>query len=382
MYSTTKRNIAMVLGAGASKAFNYPLTREILKLVIDLINNDKPFADDAKNKNQGTLYKILLKKLLTDVSPGLKPVMEKKIACDPDKLPLITDLLSQAEHLYNHNQALTDFNYDINHSLTGEISSLNERWQLKDVITLLEWAIIKVINDSGDSNLDKLNGFSSWVRKTNKGNEAFVSIISSNYDYSVEWNLLEYGEALESYNLIDYGFNWRDIEDGEVYLRPVKPMFRMFKLHGSSDWLKCDRCGIIYVNTAVDIFDLAFSNKKKDMNSCHCGYWPLLPVLVTPSFTRVVNDSNLSQVWRNTLELLRIADEWIIVGYSLPAEDLDIKSLFLRALKGRTKPPVIKVIQHSDKSRPVYDYFFGEGKYEFIDGGFENFDFNRVQLIK
>ncbi|MBK7123868.1 MAG: hypothetical protein IPH68_14415 [Chitinophagaceae bacterium] len=61
-------------------------------------------------------------------------------------------------------------------------------------------------------------------------------------------------------------------------------------------------------------------------------------MLVTPSFSRTVKDTNLSQVWRNTLELLRTADEWVITGYSLPGEDLDIKSLFIRALKGRVNP--------------------------------------------
>ena len=179
---------------------------------------------------------------------------------------------------------------------------------------------------------------------------------------------------------MDYGFNWRDISDGKVYLRPENPLFRVFKLHGSTDWLKCARCGFIYINPTADIYDLAFSNKKIDANMCHCGYWPLSPVLITPSFSRTVKDTNLSQVWRNTLELLRTADEWIITGYSLPGEDLDIKSLFIRALKGRSSPPVIKVIQQTRNSEVKYDCFFGENNYEFKDGGFEHYNFSEIKI--
>ena len=372
----------MFLGAGASKAFNYPVTKEILKIIINDIRSAELFSDADINPGQAELYRLLVKELIINLSPGLRGIFEKNDPVNEDKLPLITDLLSQAEHLYNNEHALADFNFDIKNALLGKINTLNERWNLKDVITLLEWSIIKAINKDGNTRETKLNKFINWVRHTNKSEDAFISIITSNYDYSVEWNLLEYGEGNDAHNLIDYGFNWRDVaeDDGKVYLRPAKPLFRVFKLHGSTDWLKCARCGFIYINPTVDIYDLAFSNERKNANMCHCGYWPLSPVLVTPSFSRTVKDTNLSQVWRNTLELLRTADEWIITGYSLPGEDLDIKSLFIRALKGRRKPPIIKVIQQSRNSETKYDYFFGAGNYEFKEGGFEHYDFNNISI--
>jgi hypothetical protein len=36
------------------------------------------------------------------------------------------------------------------------------------------------------------------------------------------------------------------------------------------------------------------------------------------------------------------------------------------------------VIQNSGRAKSRYDYFFGEDGYEFITGGFENYDFNHI----
>lgn len=371
-----KKNIVMFLGAGASKAFKYPLTKEILMLIVKEINSGTLFSDDDLAEDNVLLYRQLLKSLLTSLSPGIEILFSENKKIDENKLPLITDLLSQAEHLFNTNHTLVDFNFELPKHSVPAIESLNERWSLKDVITLLEWAIIKVINNSGNKKNARLQDFINWVKKTNTGKDAFVSIVTSNYDCSMEWNLMEDGDAYCADTLIDYGFNWREVGGrGEIFLRPADPRYRFFKLHGSIDWLKCERCGYIYINPTQDIYDLAFTNIKTSGNTCHCGYWPLAPVLVTPSFSRTAKDTNLSQIWRNTSELLRTAEEWMIVGYSLPGEDLDIKSLFIRALKGRTSPPVIKVIQHPDSTSEKYDYFFGVNNYEFIDCGFENYKF-------
>lgn len=370
----------MFLGAGSSKAFNYPLTKDILKLIIEGIRDEKLFELYSVDNDHAKLYGQLLKELLVNLSPGLRVLFQNKELLNVDSLPMVTDLLSQAEHLRNNEYALSDFNFDLNNPLLGSIKGINERWALSDVVILFEWAIIKVINGKGKIKNDKLDGFIKWVRETNKVKKAFVSIITSNYDYAIESNLFEKNDPVSTGGRVDYGFNWRDVLNGEIQLRPGDPLYRIFKLHGSIDWLKCPRCGFIYINPGQDIYDIAFSNKKADASKCHCNYWPLAPVLVTPSYSRSVKDTNLAQVWRNAVELLRKADEWIIVGYSLPAEDLEIKALFLRALKGRDQPPVIKVIQLSNASKSKYENFFGSDNFTFIDGGFDQYDFSMIDL--
>ena len=105
-------------------------------------------------------------------------------------------------------------------------------------------------------------------------------------------------------------------------------------------------------------------------------------MLVTPSFSRSVKDINLAQIWRNALEELRTADLWVFGGYSLPPEDLDIKSLLIRALVGRKSPPVIRVIQRSARTKPLYDHFFGPGNYHFEEGGFEHYAFEKLHRVQ
>ena len=76
--------------------------------------------------------------------------------------------------------------------------------------------------------------------------------------------------------------------------------------------------------------------------ACDCG----------PSFVREVRDPILLEIWRNALEVLREADRWIVVGYSLPLEDLAIRSMLLRAYHERDNGrPEVVVIQKA-KTEP------------------------------
>jgi len=78
---------------------------------------------------------------------------------------------------------------------------------------------------------------------------------------------------------------------------------------------------------------------------------------VAPSIYRTVRDANLLEVWKNTLQLLIEADEWFLVGYSLPSEDIAIRSMLVRAFHAR-KPherPRVTVVQFGNDARPRYE---------------------------
>jgi hypothetical protein len=98
-------------------------------------------------------------------------------------------------------------------------------------------------------------------------------------------------------------------------------------------------------------------------------------VLVAPSMVRSVQEPNLLTIWRSALESLRVADEWILAGYSLPAEDIAIRSILLRAHHGRGKrpPPTIRVVQLGcdPALENRYRLLFRECTFEY--GGFERF---------
>jgi hypothetical protein len=63
---------------------------------------------------------------------------------------------------------------------------------------------------------------------------------------------------------------------------------------------------------------------------------------------------------------MRTADRWIIVGYSLPPEDLAVRSLLLRAYctAGKKRKPEIIVVQRGDSVEPRYRVLLPKCRYE------------------
>ena len=377
----------LFLGAGASKAFGYPTTMEILPKILDACKEKTLFQNSSGNAD---LYHFLLKKMLIALSPGLEKFFSQKETALPVQLPVVTDLLSLLDHFIANGHDLRDWNFELNEKKfkLKKPNSILTRIGLKDLKVLFEWAIISVINGkekaAGNSNLYK------WVKQTNKWagkpggwkrttGRNYTAIITSNYDFTVEQSLLSGRRRWNVDRYLDYGFSWREpIVSDQVYLRPHQPLYRLFKLHGSKDWLKCDRCGHIYINPSTELYELIFPNNKNDANSCHCGYWPLRPVMIAPSYLRSEFDTNLHDIWKSALEELRASHRWVIVGYSLPNEDFNIKSLFLRAFNGRMNKPEIIVVQRKTDAQDRYYQFFGEKNVLYCSGGAENFDFMRL----
>jgi hypothetical protein len=151
----------------------------------------------------------------------------------------------------------------------------------------------------------------------------------------------------------------------------------VLKLHGSLSWLKCPLCGFIYVNTTGDVVAQAFREDKVDYNNtCVCGHGPVRAVLVAPSMVRSVLDPNLLTIWRSALEALRTAEDWVIAGYSLPPEDIAIRSILVRAYHARgprERRPRIRVVQleRDETTEDRYRLLFPDVEFEY--GGFESF---------
>jgi hypothetical protein len=90
---------------------------------------------------------------------------------------------------------------------------------------------------------------------------------------------------------------------------------------------------------------------------------------------REVKAPNLISVWQQALDWLRGAEEWIIIGYSFPDEDMNIRSLFTRALAAHRSSPHITAIQKesNEQTRVRYEAFFSPRNLTFLNGGLETF---------
>jgi hypothetical protein len=351
---STKRTVIFT-GAGASAAFGYPITRELLPSIRKSLIAGDAFEgiEPSKQKNQD------LRKFLGQMLPGFEKVAAKH-------LPLITDVMSLVDISLHQGSALIP-------RRTQQDMAYFRR--------LLEEAIFHDIYADYKSRAEA-NRYGALVARFGQGllhlarrPDHELALVSTNYDFPVDqWLFNSYGSYASIANAFDFGMAWRS-EYSDYYARPSKPEIRLYKLHGSLNWLRCELCEHVYVNTRGSIVHQAFVTEIKPANQCICGHAPLRSVLVTPSFIRDIRDVALLTIWNAAIEALRLADEWIIVGYSFPAEDIAVRSLFLRAFQGRdgSGPPRVRVILRSKSPETMARYRLFFPKADFDDRGMTGF---------
>jgi len=352
-----QKNIVYFLGAGCSKNFGYPLTGEIMPGILkNLYNNDLFELDRGEKTSIEKKQEKELKSFIELLYPGLKELNLK----DKMKLtPSITEILSLVDHLcfygipphpHLNEEKLMQFRYLLNRAVT---EFLLDYQNMRD--TPKEERLLKK--------------FMGPIVKEKK--IAKISIITTNYDLSISPEF----ESVIADNRVDYGIAYRDTNTGEIILQPQNPLFRYYKLHGSLNWLKCDLCGQYYIHYNGSIAHNAFREKLDEHNTCECNdHLKLKTVLVAPSLVRDIRDSNLLQIWKSAIEAIRTADRLTFVGYSLPAEDLAIKSVIMRGLNGRKKGHQLKVevVQHGLTYKQNYINLFGK-KIKYYAGGLSEY---------
>lgn len=344
---------AVFLGAGASKAFGYPLTTEILPKIQKRLRKGNLFGsgknDRKANAELGEYFGLLF------AGWGRKGI----------ETPPVTDVLS----LLDYAQVST----------TAPINGLPPE-SIARFRKLLERAIFRVIEEAFDGEAWPIrNRFLDWLLRETRD----VGMITTNYDVEVDmgvfWHFDEYQKMPQKDldKVIDFGFGWREPEGGRLYSRPGHPRFRLYKLHGSLNWLRCDLCEHTYINVYGMIAHQAFRTEQDPKNTCDCGHHPLSLVLVAPSLLRDIRNVDLLYTWKNALEWLRRAEDWFIIGYSFPPEDIAIRSMFIRAYRGRAdmklKEPKVTVVQKGQDPDLVSRFKLLFPNCEWEPGGLETF---------
>ena len=330
----------------------YPLTRDLLPRVRKELKSGELFKDTngpRRDREERGELEALLHRLL----PGLETVQDSD-------LPLITDVFSLVEYAIVSGEALP----------VGDGDLRRCRDLLKHAITdillgdfLTDWE-----GEHGERQKTLSRRFVDWVGTF----RSKVGIVTTNYDIGLEYELYERIGRARVTNVLDLGFDWRDSRNEKERTRPSDPELRVFKLHGSLDVLRCSVCGYVYFNPWGAIAFQAFRDEIDDNNTCVCRDDVRLQLhIVSPSLVREIRDANLLTVWRSALEWMRNADHWFIIGYSLPPEDLGVRSLLLRAYTARPRPPRVTVVQHGSSDRPRYELLFPGCDYQ--EEGLEGF---------
>jgi NAD-dependent SIR2 family protein deacetylase len=360
----SNRPIAIFLGAGAASSFGYPLTRDLMLRIFEGLTRNKILSKSITLS--GVVTKEARAELLTFLSellPGERMSRET--------VPMVTGVLSLMDFSLATGQAL----------LPGR--TLEETRRARH---LLERALLEVIPDYDwfDSEEEaRFDQFCSCLRHLRRHRPpGGLSLITTNYDMvsdvaameaasvhgdDVEWSVDDLARK------VDFGFRWIRPTPGKQvsFSRPERPKIALYKLHGSTNWLRCPLCENLYINPAGPIAWIAMTKDKEGDNECHCSATRLEAQIVSPSFVRDMRAPNLVAIWKNALDALREADDWLIIGYSFPDEDVGIRALFTRAFGATTRQPRISVVQLNEDARVNYESFFPQGSVEYVTGGME-----------
>lgn len=333
------RRRAFFLGAGASRADGFPLTRDINDGVIHTALADEDrygrilrflrvFFDLAKRDFSAAADRWQA------FSQGDDPPQENPPARRP---PDIAELLSLLDVL------IADESF-----VCGEKNKKNrmEPFSTRDLLRIRE-----TISRAVAGSFSRFANDRPPVRRPTTADKLARKLHKGDVVITTNWDLLM-DDALDRVFDTDPSSTGTDaiILTRGGKRQPKKALTRppLFKLHGSLNWLVCLRCTNLYINPQVYIADFGFyRTARKEENTCDCGM-PLRPTLITPTYFKQYRIRHFANIWAKSQHNLALCDEWYFIGYSLPSDDIHIRALLLRALHARRdsgcKPPKITVV--------------------------------------
>lgn len=346
----------VMLGAGASKAFDYPITRELMLRIVEGLASGRVLPGRRSGPDR--------KRLLTFLGKLMPGYRDRR-----SPLPMVTSILSLLDFSLATGQVLLP-GYSLSH--------------IRFCREALEHAVLQVIPDAEalrGKDTVRFNFLCEWLTDLKKRSPSGqLGLLTTNYDMMSDLAAMWVGSVAGTARTwsyadlarkIDFGFRWvrPDLDEEVAVPRPAAPALWLLKLHGSTNWLRCPLCENVYINPHGPIGWLA-SAGNSEATQCHCGKTRLEAQIVSPSFLRQQHMPNLIAVWKSALELLRQAQEWIFVGYSFPEEDIALRALFTRALHSNQGRLRITAIQPSDTALTNYMNLFPRRQFTYINSGF------------
>jgi hypothetical protein len=208
------------------------------------------------------------------------------------------------------------------------------------------------------------------------------AFVSMNWDEVIEQRflLIHHNDAG-----LDYGCNaiHARLSQDKRRVIPVDeckgPSLKIVKIHGSVNWLYCDNCQQVFwffpghgrkiaerLLSATEWRKIITPERKSRVKQWACPFCPRVRLstrLATFSYRKALDFPMFQKSWFTAEDLLRHADTWAFIGYSLPAADYEFKYLLKRIQLSRKTPPRIILVtggMDADATYKNYQRFFGE----------------------
>lgn len=305
------------LGAGASRAEGAPLQADLFR---EYFKRCKPGPESKKGEK--TLYDRM-KKFFNDFFG----IDVERNAIDRASFPTFEEALGILEIAIKREEAFRGW---ISASANSDIKIQRYRQSLIFLIgTVLERAL-----RGKAAHHRKLVQTLRQQRRLSK--TAFISV---NYEILIDNALME-SEG------IDYGVEPEPSQNiySDSLAGPSSDRICLYKLHGSLNWLYCPTC----ISLTITPFTKSGAELVHEPKQCEKCSGNVVPIIVPPTFFKVMSNHFLEQIWFKTDKLLRNAKRIIFCGYSFPDADIHIRYLLKRAELYNARGFQIYVINYHD----------------------------------
>jgi hypothetical protein len=281
------RNV-IFLGAGASKSDGAPLQFELLRSYFLLPK------DASRREMDGELAQFFKVFYNIDISQ----VNQQTI------FPSFEEVLGTLELALERREHF---------KVTGEVWDIYRIQRCREHVIFLICVILA--KQLGATPSGRFNFHGALAAKLPRNQT--TTIISLNYDLLID------NAILRSNRGVNYG---TEFANGVSHSNePVQ----LYKLHGSLNWLRCPVCGAL-TNTG-DVKGASYPRERRaHCANLHCD-GETAPIVVPPTFFKVMSDFHLQQVWHHANMALSQTERIFFCGYSLPDADMHIRYLLKRA---------------------------------------------------
>ncbi|TFG23723.1 MAG: hypothetical protein EU532_13215 [Promethearchaeota archaeon] len=300
-----------IFGAGASKADEAPVQNELLSEIFDLLEGNNEYK--CANLNQEFVKEI------KDFLFKLYPISEKLE-------------FNEFYPTFEEIMGLIHFAIIRDESFKG-ISFNKLKTYIEALIALISYILETKLGYKAKVNRKFIKYLYEKFKDKNpinnvELNKIFIntfSFLNINYDI-----------------LLDNALNDLKEEKGVQYeyCFKVKSRFyklKLFKPHGSLNWLLCKSCGKVktgdYNKIALRYYH-SILYRTENNEYCSCGS-DLSPLIIPPSFFKELKNPIIQNILINLENHLIKVKNLIFIGYSFPEADIHLKYLFKKAqLKG------------------------------------------------
>lgn len=354
--------LAIFLGAGASAAENSPIQDELFKEYFKSIK-----YEDLNSDMNVELHKFFKEMFNIDV---IKDDIEKI------NFPTFEEVLGLLDLAEQRREDFKNFGLEVFCKKCDGIRFIRE------YLILL---MVHSIHKSGENNHRYHTLLLEGLYKA--GLLLDTTFISVNYDIHIDNTIASMYNESKHPIMLDYGIEFNNFEEDGKWKRPADPSIKLYKIHGSLNWLYCPICNSLTL-TPYEGGVMRLLSDCEDANCLSCGEHTR-PIIVPPTYFKNMSNIYLSTVWSEAEKSLREADALLFCGYSFPGADIHIKYMIKRVQTSRKKKPLKIMVFNGYKDKPKATHKKEEARYKrflgtditFTNNSFQDFARDPLKFI-